>query len=251
MTNLTKTQVNNLLTKLPLRSQAFINGEFVAAKSGDIFESINPATGEFVAEITHCTHEDGDKAVIAARMSFESGVWSRSAPENRKEILLKLADLIRSNSDVLAVMESVDSGKTITDCHHEITNEVVSFFEWYAELVDKVFGKVAPTGEDALALILKEAAGVVGLVLPWNFPLLMVALKMAPALASGCSVIVKPAEQTSLTALYLAELASEAGVPPGVINVTPGLGETAGQAIGRHPDIDTVSYTHLTLPTKA
>ena len=246
MTNLTKTQVDNLLTKLPLRNQAFINGEFVAAKSGDILESINPATGELVAEITHCTHEDVDKAVKAARMSFESGVWSRSAPENRKEILLKLADLIRSNSDVLAVMESVDSGKTITDCHHEITNEVVSFFEWYAELVDKVFGKVAPTGEDALALILKEAAGVVGLVLPWNFPLLMVALKMAPALASGCSVIVKPAEQTSLTALYLAELASEAGVPPGVINVTPGLGETAGQAIGRHPDIDIVSFTGST-----
>ena len=137
------------------------------------------------------------------------------APEQRKEVLLKLADLVREHAEELAVLESIDSGKTINDCLHEIGNEVPTFFQWYAELIDKTFGKVAPTGESALALIVKEPAGVVGLVLPWNFPLLMAAWKLAPALAAGCSCVVKPAEQTPLTALRLAELATEAGLPAG------------------------------------
>src|SRR5690606_1488219 len=128
----------------------------------------------------------------------------------------QLAELVRQNAEELAVLESIDSGKTITDCLHEIGNEVPNFFQWYAELIDKSFGKVAPTGEDALALIVREPAGVVGLVLPWNFPLLMAVWKLAPALAAGCSTVVKPAEQTPLTVLRLAALASEAGLPDGV-----------------------------------
>ena len=246
MTKLTRLEVATLAETLPLRTQAFINGAFIDSASGRTFKSINPATEEMVAEISHCHVEDIDSAVRAARASFESGVWSRSAPEQRKDVLLKLATLVRSNTDVLSVMESIDSGKTITDCHNEIGTEVASCFQWYAELIDKTFGKVASTGEDALALIVKEPAGVVGLVVPWNFPLLMAAWKLAPALAAGCSVVLKPAEETSLTALYLADLASEAGVPPGVLNVTPGLGDTAGEAIGRHADIDVVSFTGST-----
>ena len=246
MTVLTRSEIDKLKSALPLRSQAFINGDFTDAAAGHKFESVNPATEELICAVSHCHAEDIDNAVTAARASFESGVWSRSAPEHRKEVLLRLADLIRRHSDVLSLMESLDSGKTITDCQNEIGTEVATCFQWYAELIDKSFGKVASTGEEALALIVKEPVGVVGLVVPWNFPLLMAAWKLAPALAAGCSVVLKPAEETSLSALYLAELASEAGVPPGVLNVTPGLGETAGEAIGRHPDIDVVSFTGST-----
>ncbi len=246
MTDLDKTEITKLTSELPLRTRAFINGAFTEAIAGRKFESINPATGELICAVSHCQSEDIDNAVKAARASFEDGIWSRSAPENRKEVLLKLAELVRCHAGVLSVMESIDSGKTITDCHQEISIEVASCFQWYAELIDKRFGKVASTGEEALALIVKEPIGVVGLVVPWNFPLLMAAWKLAPALASGCSVVLKPAEETSLSALYLAELAAEAGVPPGVLNITPGLGETAGEAIGRHEDIDVVSFTGST-----
>jgi aldehyde dehydrogenase (NAD+)/gamma-glutamyl-gamma-aminobutyraldehyde dehydrogenase len=211
-----------------------------------VFENINPATAEVLGTVSHCDHLDVDIAVKAARKSFDNGEWSRCAPEKRKEVLMKLADLIRQNADELAVIESLDSGKTITDCLDEIGGEVPDFFQWYGELIDKTFGKVVPTGEDAAAFIVKEPVGVVGLVVPWNFPLLMAAWKMAPALAAGCSVIVKPAEQTPLTAIRLAQLAEDAGVPPGVINILPGFGETAGEALGRHSDVDVMSFTGST-----
>lgn len=226
--------------------QAFIDGRFVAAASGAVFETLNPATGALLATIAHCQAEDVDRAAAAARRAFREGGWSRAAPEHRKQVLLRLAELIRANSLELAVLESLDSGKPIRDCLKEIGTEVPDTFQWYAELIDKSFGKVAPTGEQACALILREPIGVVAAVLPWNFPLLMAAWKLAPALASGCSVIVKPAEQTSLSALRLAELAAEAGIPPGVLAVLPGLGETTGRAIGLHSDIDAVSFTGST-----
>jgi aldehyde dehydrogenase (NAD+)/gamma-glutamyl-gamma-aminobutyraldehyde dehydrogenase len=159
---------------------------------------------------------------------------------------LKVAQLVRQNTHELAVLECIDTGKTINDCIDEIGGDVANFFQWYAELADKAFGKIAPTGPSALALITKEAAGVAGAVLPWNFPLVMAAWKIAPALAVGCSAVIKPAEQTPLSALRLAELMREAGVPDGVINIVPGFGETAGQAIGMHRDIDTVSFTGST-----
>ena len=232
--------------RIALPGKAFIDGAWRPAVSGKTFENINPATGEAIGPVAACDAADVDIAVAAARRAFDDGGWSRAAPEERKAVLLRLANLIRENAEDLAVMESVDSGKTITDCLNEIGNDVPTFFQWYAELIDKAFGKVAPTGEDALALIVKEPIGVVGLVLPWNFPLLMAAWKLAPALAAGCTAVMKPAEQTPLTALRLAELAMEAGLPAGVLNVVPGFGETAGQAIGRHMDIDAVSFTGST-----
>jgi acyl-CoA reductase-like NAD-dependent aldehyde dehydrogenase len=243
---LTKTDAHRIASALKPESRAFLAGRFTDASDGGTFATTNPATGTVLAQVAHCTATDVDRAVAQARRTFDSGTWSRVAPEHRKAILLKLADLVREHRKELAVLESLDSGKTISDCLHEIGNEVPTFFQWYAELADKSFGKVAPTGEDNLALIVKEPAGVVGLVLPWNFPLLMAAWKLAPALAAGCSCIVKPAEQTPLSALRLAELAREAGVPDGVLSVLPGLGETTGQAIGRHPDIDIVSFTGST-----
>ncbi|WP_062015128.1 aldehyde dehydrogenase [Aureimonas sp. AU4] len=232
--------------RLSLPSQAFIDGRFQAAHSGRTFETLNPATGNVIGLVAKAEAADVDLAVTAARRSFRDGSWSRCAPEHRKSVLLRLAQLVRDHAEELAVLESIDSGKTITDCLAEIGEHVPTFFQWYGELADKSFGKVAPTGEDALALILKEPVGVVGLVLPWNFPLLMAAWKLAPALACGCSTVVKPAEQTPLSALRLAELAMEAGLPAGVLNVVPGFGETAGQAIGRHRDIDVVSFTGST-----
>src|SRR4029077_9155854 len=177
---------------------AFIDGEFRPAASGKTFENLNPATGEVLGRVAHCGAADVDAAVRAARRTFDDGAWSRAAPEARKEVLLKLANLVREHKEELATMESLDSGKTITDCLHEIGNEVPTFFQWYGELIDKSFGRVAPTAETALAVIIKEPIGVAGLVLPWNFPLLMAAWKLAPALAAGCSVVLKPAEQTPL-----------------------------------------------------
>jgi acyl-CoA reductase-like NAD-dependent aldehyde dehydrogenase len=233
-------------SRIKIPNQAFIDGAYRPAVSGKVFENVNPATGETFGTVAACDAADVDLAVKAARRAFDAGVWSRAAPEARKQVLLRLADLVRANTEELAVIESIDSGKTIKDCLHEIGNEVPTFFQWYAELIDKSFGKVAPTAEATVALIVKEPIGVVGLVLPWNFPLLMAAWKLAPALAAGCSAVLKPAEQTPLTALRLGELAIEAGLPPGVLNVIPGFGETAGQAIGRHMDIDAVSFTGST-----
>ena len=234
-----------IATKLNYNNKAFINGHFVNSKSDKFFEAINPATGELITEITDCNSADVDLAVKSARDSFKKGVWSKSSPEFRKEVLLKLANLLREKTEEMAVLESLDSGKTINDCLNEVGNEVPNFFQWYGELIDKTFGKVVPTGQDVTSFIVKEPIGVVGLVVPWNFPLLMAAWKAAPALAAGCSIVLKPAEQTSLTAIKLAELAAEAGLPDGVLNVLPGFGST-GEAIGRHPDVDAVSFTGST-----
>jgi aldehyde dehydrogenase (NAD+)/gamma-glutamyl-gamma-aminobutyraldehyde dehydrogenase len=244
--DMTTAAYKEIASRLSPETGVFIDGGYRPAASGAKFEAVNPATGEVVAAVAAGDAADVDAAVKAARRSFEAGSWARAAPEERKAVLLRLADLVRKHARELAVLESIDSGKTIRDCLHEIGNEVPTFFQWYAELIDKSFGKVAPTAPSTLAVIVKEPVGVVGLVLPWNFPLLMAAWKLAPALAAGCSVVLKPAEQTPLTALRLASLAMEAGLPAGVLNVVPGMGETAGQAIGRHPDIDVVSFTGST-----
>lgn len=235
-----------IATGLRPNGQAFIDGKFCDAADGDKFETTNPATGQVLASVAHCKSADVDRAVAAARRVFNAGTWSRAEPEERKEVLLKIAALVRKHAHELAVLESLDTGKTINDCMAEIGGDVPNFFQWYAELADKTFGKIAPTGPGALALITKEPAGVAGAVLPWNFPLVMAAWKIAPALAVGCSAVIKPAEQTPLSALRLAELMQEAGVPDGVINILPGYGETAGQAIGLHNDIDTLAFTGST-----
>ena len=242
----TRAYFHNIRDTLTPNTQAFIDGQYCDAADGAKLENLNPATGEVIGTFSHCGAADVDRAVAAARRVFNQGTWSRAAPEYRKEILLKLADLVDKNKNELAVLESLDAGKTITDCLHEVGTEAPAFFRWYAELADKTFGKIAPTGDDALALIVKEPAGVAGAILPWNFPFLMAVWKIAPALAAGCSIVVKPAEQTPLSTLKLGELAVEAGIPAGVLNIIPGLGETAGQAIGLHNDVDTVSFTGST-----
>ena len=231
---------------LDFPTNAFINGQFQASKSGNTFETINPATGQVIAKIAACNADDVDHAVMKARESFDQGHWSKLHPSERKEALVKLSKLIKRNIQELAVMESIDSGKPIRDCVTIDLPETIDCLLWHAEAVDKIYDQTAPAGEDALAVIVREPIGVVGCVLPWNFPLLMLAWKIAPALAAGNSVIVKPAEQTSLTALRIAELSIEAGIPRGVFNVLTGMGPDVGQPLGLHPDVDMVSFTGST-----
>lgn len=228
------------------RDKAFIDGKTVPARSGRTFASVNPATGEVLAEVASCGEEDIDLAVAAARRSFNAGVWSRTSPAHRKEVLLRLAQLLRENLHELALLESLDMGKLVRDAASVDVPGSAAIFQWYGEAIDKIYGEVAPTGEGDLVLVRREPLGVVGAVVPWNFPLDMATWKCAPALAAGNSVVLKPAEQSPLSALLLAELAMEAGLPAGVLNVVPGLGETAGQALGRHMDVDCLAFTGST-----
>lgn len=235
-----------IASKPTFRTDAFIDGQFQPARSGARFTTENPATGQPLAEIAAGDVVDIDVAVAAARSAFEDGRWSRRSPADRKDVLLHFADLLEANAEELAMLDSLEAGKPITDCRDVDVPDAIRTFRWFAEAVDKVFDAVAPTGPEALGLIVREPVGVVGAVVPWNFPLLMATWKVAPALAAGNSVIVKPAELTSLSTIRMAEIASEAGIPDGVLNVVPGLGETAGQALGRHMDVDMVTFTGST-----
>jgi len=234
-----------IANKLKFEGRAYINGKYVDAIDGEKFETINPATDETLCSVAKCNNKDVDLAVKVSRNAFESGIWSRSTPEHRKEVLIKFAKLLSEQGEENSVLESVDTGKLITDCINEVANDAPMHFQWYGELIDKVFGKVGPTDPSITSLIVKEPIGVVAGIVPWNFPLMMAVWKMAPALAAGCSVIIKPAEDTPLTAIKVAKTASEAGIPDGVLNVLPGYGDV-GEALGRHNDVDAVSFTGST-----
>ncbi|WP_205910378.1 aldehyde dehydrogenase [Rhizobium sp. FKL33] len=232
--------------KLRFRNRAFIDGAFVPALSGKTFPSVNPATEAVITEIAACDAEDIDRAVKAARAAFEDGRWSGKTPAERKAVLLKLADLIRDNLTEFALLESLDMGKLVTDAAAIDVPGAAGVFQWFAEAIDKIYDEIAPTGRGNVAMVRREALGVIGAVTPWNFPLDMAAWKCAPALAMGNSVVLKPAEQSPLSALFLVELALEAGVPAGVFNVVPGFGETAGKALGLHEDVDCITFTGST-----
>lgn len=228
------------------RCQAFINGQFQPAADGRTFTDISPINGQSLGDISRCGEADVELAVQAARASFEAGVWSRCHPRERKTVLQRLAALIREHGDELALLDCLDMGKPIADARTIDVPGTAAVFDWYAEAADKLYDEVAPTAQDALALITREPVGVVAAVIPWNFPLDMAAWKLAPALIAGNSVILKPAEQSPLSALRLAELAREAGLPDGVLNVLPGYGEEVGRPLGLHPDIDCLSFTGST-----
>ncbi len=229
-----------------LQTQAFINGRFIDAESGAVEAVLNPATGRSLAQVADCAAGDVGAAVAAARAALERGDWAARSPQERAAVLFKLADLIDRNAEELAIIESLDSGKPISDALNVDVPESAASLRWYAQICDKVYGQVAPAPHDITALIVREPIGVVGAVVPWNFPLLMAIWKVAPALAAGNSVVLKPAELTPLSSLKLAEYAAAAGVPAGVFNVVPGRGETAGQAIGRNPDVNCVAFTGST-----
>jgi gamma-glutamyl-gamma-aminobutyraldehyde dehydrogenase/4-guanidinobutyraldehyde dehydrogenase/NAD-dependent aldehyde dehydrogenase len=238
--------IDDVVTDLTIRTQAFVDGRYVDAASGETFDCINPATGRTIASVASCDAEDVDRAVRGARAAFESGIWSRLAPKQRKRVLVRFAELVREHRDELALLETLDMGKPIRDSRGVDVPLAAECIAYYGEAIDKVYDEVAPTGPSDVVMLVREPLGVVGAVVPWNFPLLMASWKIGPALATGNSVVLKPAEQSPLTALRLAELAVEAGVPDGVLQVVPGFGETAGQALGRHMDVDLVAFTGST-----
>ena len=245
-TLLTHNEYSVIAKNLTFSVNPFVNGKFSKPLSGNTMETINPATGDVLAIVAACGAEDVDAAVIVAQQAFDSGKWSRLHPNERKEIIIELANLIEKNQHELAVLESLESGKPISECQMTDLPETVSTLKWHAEAADKIYDQISPANESGIGLIVREPMGVVGAVLPWNFPLMMLAWKIGPALATGNSVIVKPAEQTSLTTLRVAELALEAGVPAGVLNVLPGLGPDVGEPMGRHHGIGAISFTGST-----
>ena len=231
---------------LSIRGQAFIGGDFVDSASGATFDCVSPIDGRVLAPVAACDDEDVDRAVAAARRAFEAGAWAGLAPARRKRTLAKFADLMSSHRGELALLETLDMGKPIRYAQAVDIAGAANCIRWYAEAIDKLYDEVAPTDPSALALLTREPVGVVAAVVPWNFPLLIACWKLGPALAAGNSVVLKPAEQSPLTAIRIAELAAEAGIPDGVLNVLPGYGEAAGQALGRHMDVDCVAFTGST-----
>jgi 4-guanidinobutyraldehyde dehydrogenase/NAD-dependent aldehyde dehydrogenase len=231
---------------LRIEARAFIDGRHVAAAAGETFDCVSPIDGRVVARVASCDVADADLAVAAARRAFESGTWRRQPPRERKRVLLRFAELVLEHRDELALLETLDMGKPISDSLAVDIPATARCIAWYAEAIDKLYDEVAPTGPDALATITREPVGVVGAIVPWNFPLIMAAWKIGPALAAGNSLILKPSEKSPLSAIRLAALAAEAGLPDGVFNVLPGFGHTAGQALALHMDVDCIGFTGST-----
>jgi acyl-CoA reductase-like NAD-dependent aldehyde dehydrogenase len=235
-----------LATAVSPRTQAFIDGTRSDAASGETFPMINPADGAERARVAACGPEDVDRAVRAARAAFRDGAWAEAAPYQRKLTLQRWATLIEETTDELAVLISLDMGKPVSDAQGEVAGSV-KCLRWFAEAIDKVYGEIAPLDpKTAFAYATREPIGVVGAIVPWNYPLLMPMWKLAPALATGNSVVLKPAEQSPMVALWIAELATEAGLPNGVLNVVPGLGDVAGKALAQHADVDKIAFTGST-----
>ena len=232
--------------KATYQNKLLIDGRWVDAASGKTFETINPATGDVITQVAEADKADVDKAVVAARKAFESGPWSKLSAADRGRLLYKLADLIESHKDELASLETLDNGKPISDSKGADLPLTIACYRYYAGWADKIEGKTIPVNGPFFCYTRHEPVGVCGQIIPWNFPLLMQAWKLAPALACGCTVVMKPAEQTPLSALRVGELILEAGIPAGVVNLLPGFGPTAGQAIARHQDVDKVAFTGST-----
>ncbi|GHJ37129.1 aldehyde dehydrogenase [Streptomyces sp. TS71-3] len=228
---------------LRFETRLFIDGEFREAAAGGTMESLSPRDQAVVAQVSAADATDVDLAVRAARAAFEDGRWRGLDPKERKRVLMRWADLIVEHAEELALLDTLEMGKPITESVRVDVVKTAETIRWYAETVDKTYDEVAPAPGDALALVTREPLGVVGAIVPWNYALMIASWKLGPALATGNCVVLKPAEQTSLATLLLAELGSRAGLPAGVLNVVPGRGEVAGQALGRHPDVDKIAFT--------
>ncbi|VYU75337.1 aldehyde dehydrogenase PuuC [Klebsiella oxytoca] len=231
---------------IAIETRLFINGEYSAAADNSVFATIAPAAQQTLAEVARGQKADVDRAVQAARSAFERGDWSQASPAQRKAVLNKFADLMEAHCEELALLETLDTGKPIRHSLRDDIPGAARAIRWYAEAIDKVYGEVAPTGGNELAMIVREPIGVIAAVVPWNFPLLLACWKLGPALASGNSVVLKPSEKSPLSALRLAGLAKEAGLPDGVFNVVSGFGHEAGQALARHPDVEVITFTGST-----
>lgn len=228
--------------RAPVRKM-LIDGKWVEAASGKTFETLNPATGEVLARVAEGDAEDIDRAVRAARRAFDSGPWGRSTPVERARLLFRIADLIEAHGDELAQLETLDNGKSIAESRNVDVNAAAATFRYYGGWVDKLYGETIPSDPSFFNFTLREPVGVCGQIIPWNFPLLMAAWKLGPGVGCGNTMVLKPAEQTPLTALRLGELLLEAGLPEGVVNIVPGFGPTAGGALVRHPQVDKIAFT--------
>lgn len=226
--------------------RALINGQRVNAVNGQTIDCLSPVDGRLLTTIARCAQADVDAAVAAARAAFEDKRWCGMAPAARKRVMIHFADQLLAHADELALMETLDMGKPIKYSRAVDVKSAANCIRWYGEAVDKIYDEIAPTASTALALITREPMGVVGVIVPWNYPMIMAAWKIAPALAAGNSVVLKPSEKASLTALRLAELALEAGIPPGVFNVVPGFGPEAGSPLALHMDVDCIAFTGST-----
>lgn len=238
---------NNANSPLPVfDGRALINGKRVGSIGGHLFDCISPVDGRVLTQVARCGEADIESAVAAARAAFDDRRWCGLAPAQRKRIMIRFADLLLEHADELALTETLDMGKPVKYARAVDVNSASNCIRWYGEAVDKVYDEIAPTPSSALALITREPVGVVGVIVPWNYPMIMASWKIAPALASGNSVVLKPSEKSPLTALRMADLALEAGIPPGVFNVVTGYGPEAGSPLALHMDVDCIAFTGST-----
>jgi 4-guanidinobutyraldehyde dehydrogenase / NAD-dependent aldehyde dehydrogenase len=243
---MTSTLWHERAAALAIDGRAFIGGQRVWAKSEQRFDNLSPVDGRNLGQVARCDGADVDLAVAAARAAFEDRRWAGKSPAQRKRVLIRFADLVQQNGAELALLETLDMGKPIKYSQSVDVGAAANTLRWYGEAIDKIYDEIAPTADSSLALITREAVGVVAAIVPWNYPMIMAAWKIAPALAAGNSVVLKPSEKSPLTALRLAELALEAGIPAGVFNVLPGYGHEAGAALALHMDVDCIGFTGST-----
>ena len=246
MTTLTRADWEQRAQELKIEGRAYINGEYTDAVSNETFECLSPVDGRLLGKVASCDSADAQRAVENARQTFESGVWSRLAPAKRKAAMIRFAGLLKQNAEELALLETLDMGKPISDSLGIDVPGAAGALSWSGEAIDKIYDEVAATPHDQLGLVTREAVGVVAAIVPWNFPLMMACWKLGPALSTGNSVILKPSEKSPLTAIRIAALAVEAGIPAGVLNVLPGYGHTVGKALALHMDVDTLVFTGST-----
>lgn len=235
---------------LRIEGRAFIQGEYCAAAQGGQFDCISPVDGRVLAQVASCDLADAERAVASARAAFEAGSWAKLAPAKRKAVLIRFADLLEANREELALLETLDMGKPIGDSLTVDIPGAARALRWSGEAIDKIYDEVAATPHDQLGLVTREPVGVVAAIVPWNFPLMMACWKLGPALATGNSVVLKPSEKSPLTAIRIARLAIDAGIPAGVLNVLPGYGHTVGKALALHMDVDTLAFTGSTRVAK-
>lgn len=240
--------MTNVYANPPIQfdGRALINGERIASISGNTFDCISPVDGRVLTQVARCAEADINAAVSAGRTAFDDKRWCGMAPAKRKQIMIRFADLVLKHADELALTETLDMGKPVKYARSVDVNSAANCIRWYGEAVDKIYDEIAPTARTALALITREPVGVVGVIVPWNYPMIMASWKIAPALAAGNSVILKPSEKSPLTALRMADLALEAGIPPGVFNVVTGFGPEAGSPLAMHMDVDCIAFTGST-----
>ena len=244
--SLTRQDWERRASELRIETQAFIDGHYGPAASGDTFECLSPIDGRSLGRVASCDQADADVAVQVARARFESGVWSRLAPVKRKQVMIRFAEQLEAHREELALLETLDMGKPITDALKGDIPAAARALRWSGEAIDKIYDEVAATPDDELGLVTREPVGVVAAIVPWNFPLLMACWKLGSALAAGNSVILKPSEKSPLTAIRIAQLALDAGIPAGVFNVLPGHGNTIGKALALHMDVDCLVFTGST-----